>query len=89
MLKTIARKDCDYIRKDGVVGLWAMSHVVQEANLSCSAGKNGQSVRRSSTRSRKPNSSLDQEAVAMERIRELRKRRGGGTLCLVMKLTAY
>ena len=53
-----------------------MSHVVQEANLSCSAGKNGQSVRRSSTRSRKPNSSLDQEAVAMERIRELRKRRG-------------
>ena len=48
-----------------------MSHVVQEANLSCSAGKNGQGVRRSSTRSRKPNSSLDQEAVAMERIREL------------------
>ena len=26
-----------------------MSHVVQEANLSCSAGKNGQSVRRSYT----------------------------------------
>ena len=48
-----------------------MSHVVQEANLSCSAGKNSQSVRRSSTLSRKPNSSLDQEAVAMERIREL------------------
>ena len=54
-----------------------MSHVIQEANLSCSAGKNGQSGRRSSTRSRKPNSSLDQEAVAMERIRELWKRRGG------------
>ena len=54
-----------------------MSHVIQEANLSCSAGKNGPSGRRSSTRSRKPNSSLDQEAVAMERIRELWKRRGG------------
>ena len=45
--------------------------------MSCSAGKNGQGVRHSSTRSRKPNSSLDQEVVAMERIRELRKRRGG------------
>ena len=56
-----------------------MSHVVQEVNLS--AGKNGQRVRRSSTRSRKPNSSLDQEVVAMERIRELRKRRGR-VLCL-------
>ena len=54
-----------------------MSHVVQEVYLSCSAGKNGQGVRHSSTRSRKPNSSLDQEVVAMERIRELRKRRGG------------
>ena len=53
-----------------------MSHVVQEVNLSCSAGKNGQGVRRSGTRSRKPNSSLDQEVVAMERIREVRKRRG-------------
>ena len=58
-----------------------MSHVVQEVNLSCSAWKNGQRVRCSSTRSRKPNSSLDQEVVAMERIRELRKRRGG-VLCL-------
>ena len=54
-----------------------MSRVVQEANLSSSAGRNGQGVRRSSTRSRKPNSSLFQEAVAMERIPELRKRRGG------------
>ena len=54
-----------------------MPHVVQEVNLSSSAGINGQGVRRSSTRSRKPNSSLDQEAVAMERIRQLRKRRGG------------
>ena len=51
--------------------------MVQEVNLSCFAGKNGQGVRRSSTPSRKPNSSLDQEAVAMERIRELRTRRGG------------
>ena len=62
-----------------------MSHVVQEANLSCSAEKYGQSVRRSSTRSRKPNSSLDQEAVAMERIRELRKRRGGVLSALTVK----
>ena len=62
-----------------------MSHVVQEASLSCSAGKNGQSVRRSSTRSQKPNSSLDQEAVTMERIRELRKRRGGVLSALTAK----
>ena len=62
-----------------------MSHVVQEANLSCSAGKNGQGVRRSSTRSRKPNSSLDQEAVTMERIRELRKRRSGVLSALTTK----
>ena len=62
-----------------------MSHVVQEANLSCFAGKNGPGVRRSSTLSRKPNSSLDQEAVAMERIRELRKRRGGVLSALTAK----
>ena len=53
--------------------------------MSCSAGNNGQGVRRSSTRSRKPNSSLDQEAVAMERIRELRKRRGGVLSALTAK----
>ena len=68
-----------------VVGLWTMSHVVHEANLSCSAGKNGRGVRRSSTLSRKPNSSLDQKAVAMERIRELRKRRGGVLSALTAK----
>ena len=71
------RKGCDYIRKDESFECWSMSRVVQEANLSSSAGRNGQGVRRSSTRSRKPNSSLYQEAVAMERIPELRKRRGG------------
>ena len=62
-----------------------MSHVVQEDNLSYCVGKNGQSVRRSSTSSWKPNSSLDQEAVAMERIRELRKRRGGVLSALTVK----
>ena len=51
--------------------------------MSCSAGKNG--VRRSTTRSRKPNSSLDREAVAMERIQELRKRRGGVLSALTAK----
>ena len=68
-----------------------MSHVVQEANLSCSAGKNGESVRCTSTRSRKPNPSLDQAAVNMERIRELRKRRGGvlSAKPSVKKSTAY
>ena len=71
--------------KTRIVGLWAMSHVVQEANLSCSTGKYGQSVRRSSTRSRKPNSSLDQEAVGMERIPELRKRRGEVLSALTVK----
>ena len=48
----------------------------QEANLSCSTGKYGQGVSRLSTCSWKANSSLDQKAVAMERIRELRERRG-------------
>ncbi|CAH3175163.1 unnamed protein product [Porites lobata] len=69
--------------KTRVVGLWTICHVVQEAYLSCSAGKNG--VRRSTTRSRKPNSSLDREAVAMERIQELRKRRGGVLSALTAK----
>ena len=56
MLKTKARKGCDYISKDELLDFWTMSHVIQET---------------------KPNSSLDQEAGAIERIRELRKRRGG------------
>ena len=45
-----------------------MSHVVQEANLSCSSGKNGQSVRRSSTRSRSISVARAKEAA---RIAEL------------------
>ena len=83
--KTIAHKRCDYIRKDKSFGCLMMSHVVQEANLSSSSGRSGQGVRRSSTHSQKPNSSLDQEAVAMERIRELRKRRGGVLSALTAK----
>ena len=62
-----------------------MSRAVQEANLSSSTGRNDQGVRRSSTRSRKPNSSLYQEAVTMERIPELRKRRGGVLSVLIVK----
>ena len=62
-----------------------MSHGVQEVNLSCYAGKNGQGVCCSSACSRKPNSLLDQNAVAMERIRELRKRRGGVLSALTAK----
>ncbi|CAH3014403.1 unnamed protein product, partial [Porites evermanni] len=83
--KTIARKGCDYIRKDESFGCWTMSRAVQEANLSSSTGRNDQGVRRSSTRSRKPNSSLYQEAVTMERIPELRKRRGGVLSVLIVK----
>ena len=45
-----------------------MSHVVQEANLSCSSGNNGQSVRRSSTRSRSISVARAKEAA---RIAEL------------------
>ena len=43
--------------------------------LSCSTRKNGQGVSSLSTCSWKANSSLDQKAIAMERIRELRERR--------------
>ena len=50
-------------------------------DVSCGSG--GQFVE--FRRSRKPNSSLDQEAVAMERIRELRKRRGGVLSALTAK----
>ena len=64
MLKTKARKGCDYIRKDQLLDFWTMSHVIQET---------------------KPNSSLDQEAGAIERIRELRKRRGGVLSALTAK----
>ena len=39
-------------------------------------GKNGQPVQCSSARARKPNSSVDQEGMVIERIRELRKQRG-------------
>ena len=38
--------------------------------------ENGQHGR-SSTRVRKPNSTLDQDGIQMERVRELRKKRGG------------
>ena len=58
--------------------------MVQEANLSCSTAQNGQGVSRLRTCLWKANSLLDQKAVAMERIRELRKRRGRVLSALMM-----
>ena len=58
--------------------------MVQEANLSCSTAKNGQGVSRLRTCLWKANSLLDQKAVAMERIRELTKRRGRVLSALMM-----
>ena len=49
---------------------------VLDVNLSTSAGKSSEPVQRTSARVRKPNSSLDQKGVSLERIRELRKKRG-------------
>ena len=53
------------------------SDAADQVNLSYSAGKSGQPVQRTSARVRKPNSSLDHEGASLERIRELRKKRGG------------
>ena len=53
-----------------------MSSDAVDVNLSNSAGKSGQ-PERTSARVRKPNSSLDHEGASLERIRELRKKRGG------------
>ena len=52
--------------------------------LSSSAGKKGQPVE-NGPRARKPNTSLDQEGISLERIRELRKRRGGVLSSLTTK----
>ena len=46
-----------------------------DADLPNSGGKNGQPVQRSSTRVRKPNSSVDQEGMVLGWIRELRRQR--------------
>ena len=54
-----------------------MSYNGADVDLSNSVGKNGQPVQCSSARARKPNSSVDQEGMVIERIRELRKQRGG------------
>ena len=54
-----------------------MSSDAADVNLSNSVGKSRQLVQRSSTRARKPNSSLEHEGASLERIRELRKKRGG------------
>ena len=54
-----------------------MSSDAVDVNLSNSAGKSGQPVQRTSARVCKPNSSLDHEGASLERIRELRKKRGG------------
>ena len=54
-----------------------MSSDSADVNLSNSAGKSSQPVQRTSACVRKPNSSLDHEGASLERIRELRKKRGG------------
>ena len=53
-----------------------MSSDAVDVNLSNSAVTSGQPVQRTSARVRKPNSSLDHEGASIERIRELRKKRG-------------
>ena len=71
---------CDFIVKDES-GFWVwsimMSSDAADVNFLNSAGKSGQPVQRTSARVRKPNSSLDHEGASLERIRELRKKRGG------------
>ncbi|CAH3162575.1 unnamed protein product [Pocillopora meandrina] len=54
----------------------SMSRNGSDVYLSYSAGKNGQPAE-NGPRARKPNTSLDHEGISLERIRELRKRRGG------------
>ena len=54
-----------------------MSSDAVDVNLSNSAEKSGQPVQRTSAHVRKPNPSLDHEGASTERIRELRKKRGG------------
>ena len=62
----------------------SMSRNGSDVYLSYSAGKNGQSAE-NGPRARKPNTSLDQEGISLERIRELRKRRGGVLSSLTSK----
>ena len=61
-----------------------MSRNGSDVYLSYSAGKNGQPAE-NGPRTRKPNTSLDQEGISLERIRELRKRRGGVLSSLTSK----
>ena len=61
-----------------------MSRKGSDVYLSYSAGKNGQPAE-NGPRARKPNTSLDQEGISLERIRELRKRRGGMLSSLTSK----
>lgn len=62
----------------------SMSRNGSDVYLSYSAGKNGQPAE-NGPRARKPNTSLDQEGISLERIRELRKRRGGVLSSLTSK----
>ena len=62
----------------------SMSRNGSDVYLSYSAGKNGQPAE-NGPRTRKPNTSLDQEGISLERIRELRKRRGGVLSSLTSK----
>ena len=62
----------------------SMSRNGSDVYLSYSAGKNGQPAE-NGPRARKPNTSLDQEGISLECIRELRKRRGGVLSSLTSK----
>ena len=55
-----------------------------DADMSNSGGKKGLPVQRSSTHV-KPNSSVDQEGIVLEQIRDLRKQKGGVLSSLTAK----
>ena len=67
-----------FVKDESGLCVWCImsSDAADQVNLSYSAGKSGP-VQRTSARVRKPNSSLDHEGASLERIRELRKKRGG------------
>ena len=68
-----------FVKDESGLCVWSImsSDAADQVNLSYSAGKSGRPIQRTSARVRKPNSSLDHEGASLERIRELRKKRGG------------
>ena len=78
-LKSVKSACDDIVKDEWGFCLWSimMSSDTVDVSLSNSAEKSGQPVQRTSARVRKPNPSLDHEGASIERIRELRKKRGG------------